>query len=435
MAKILTGGKESKVSTIVFDKFPHFNFSRRNNFFSSTPLPEYLKNAPEYVMREAITKMEEYRSEVNNYSEEEIDKLYESAVARDTERRNAEIEKAENLLFHETYMHANYEFWNKADFWTADEFVALSFGKEPKHINKKYVEANQSGGRYISEFVKLQFPIKYFERLELVERSRAANPRNVYLPIEEVKLNPKDCIKWAQDKGIKLPDELLKIDKKLKQTNSPSMPKLPAKVHSNMVKVIKYIDDQLEQSCGDNVELSVMIFGKNPNYVFEGFELLSSDNIMLNFSNVSEQMYKILLKLQTELHLISIIGRTPNPYGTISSFKIIVSADFKNRTQHLLEDDNEDSATEKLKAQLQEKENEIEKLKKGKPFGANEKKSLLRMIYGMAVEGYVWKPDATKSSVPTEITADINKNCNKQITDDTVRKWLKEAKQIKDSED
>lgn len=59
-----------------------------------------------------------------------------------------------------------------------------------------------------------------------------------------------------------------------------------------------------------------------------------------------------------------------------------------------------------------------------------ERKSLLKMIYGMAIGGYGWNPDSKKSSTVKEITDDITRNIAKPITDDTVRKWLKESKQL-----
>lgn len=68
-----------------------------------------------------------------------------------------------------------------------------------------------------------------------------------------------------------------------------------------------------------------------------------------------------------------------------------------------------------------------------KPIIETERISLLKMIYGMAIEGYAWDPESSKSQITTEITRDVNQNCHKPITDDTVRKWLKEAKQLAES--
>lgn len=247
MAKLPTA-KESKISTIVSDKFPHFDFSRRNSYFTPAQLPEHLKNATEAVFKEEYQKVEKFRHEISEYSEEKINKLYEPVLARITKRRNEEIEKAENLLFHADHMKANYEFWGKTDHFTPEEFIALSFGKDPKYITKNYVKANECGGMCLSEFAMLKFPIKYLERFELLERSLAANPKNTGGAII---MKPQDAIKWAQNKGIKLPDELLSFyEKPVQQIQDFSLTKLPEKLHPNIIKVISYLNDQLEQSYG-----------------------------------------------------------------------------------------------------------------------------------------------------------------------------------------
>ncbi len=51
----------------------------------------------------------------------------------------------------------------------------------------------------------------------------------------------------------------------------------------------------------------------------------------------------------------------------------------------------------------------------------------------MAKVGYSWDPKASKNSAISDITNDINTSCDKPITDDTVRKWLKEAKKLADN--
>lgn len=84
----------------------------------------------------------------------------------------------------------------------------------------------------------------------------------------------------------------------------------------------------------------------------------------------------------------------------------------------------------KLRDQLKNKTDELEKIKSEKVLGITEKRSLLKMIYGMAIVGYGWNPESSRSEKTAEIMRDVNQNFNKPITDDTVRKWLKEAKQM-----
>lgn len=59
-------------------------------------------------------------------------------------------------------------------------------------------------------------------------------------------------------------------------------------------------------------------------------------------------------------------------------------------------------------------------------LGTRERETLLRILIGMAVEAYRHDPMAARGSVPAEIAADLAKH-GLSVTDDTVRKYLKEA--------
>jgi hypothetical protein len=58
-----------------------------------------------------------------------------------------------------------------------------------------------------------------------------------------------------------------------------------------------------------------------------------------------------------------------------------------------------------------------------------ERESVLRLIIGMAVGGYRYDPNATRSKVVADITSDLT-NAGVELTDDTVRKWLREAAEL-----
>ncbi|MEI8158537.1 MAG: hypothetical protein WCH60_16865 [Burkholderiales bacterium] len=55
-----------------------------------------------------------------------------------------------------------------------------------------------------------------------------------------------------------------------------------------------------------------------------------------------------------------------------------------------------------------------------------ENNTLLKLVIGMAMKGYAYDPAASKSAVPKEIADDLA-TLGINITDDTVRKWLKEG--------
>ena len=59
-------------------------------------------------------------------------------------------------------------------------------------------------------------------------------------------------------------------------------------------------------------------------------------------------------------------------------------------------------------------------------LGTRERGTLLKLVIGMAVKGYGHDPAAAKSTAPKEITDDLA-GLGMSVTDDTVRKYLKQA--------
>jgi len=60
------------------------------------------------------------------------------------------------------------------------------------------------------------------------------------------------------------------------------------------------------------------------------------------------------------------------------------------------------------------------------PLTTTERNTLLKLVIGMAVKGYSHDPAASKSNAPKEIADDLAE-LGMTITDDTVRKYLKQA--------
>lgn len=61
-----------------------------------------------------------------------------------------------------------------------------------------------------------------------------------------------------------------------------------------------------------------------------------------------------------------------------------------------------------------------------KPLSTAERSTLLKLVIGMAMKGYSYDPEASKSPVPKEIADDLA-GLGIAITDDTVRKYLNQA--------
>lgn len=81
----------------------------------------------------------------------------------------------------------------KQAYWTVDEATALSFGKDPSHVNCEEVEPHLH---------RMRFARDYAKRLDLVMRAFGAQSVSDHC-------NPAEFIEWAETSGIALPDELV----------------------------------------------------------------------------------------------------------------------------------------------------------------------------------------------------------------------------------
>jgi hypothetical protein len=64
-----------------------------------------------------------------------------------------------------------------------------------------------------------------------------------------------------------------------------------------------------------------------------------------------------------------------------------------------------------------------------KPLGARERDSMLKLVIGMAIKGYVYDPKAGRSGAAREIAGDLQL-AGLALDEDTIRKYLNEAKEL-----
>jgi hypothetical protein len=64
-----------------------------------------------------------------------------------------------------------------------------------------------------------------------------------------------------------------------------------------------------------------------------------------------------------------------------------------------------------------------------KPLGARQRDSLLKLIIGMAIKGYGYDPRAGRSGITREIADDL-RLAGLSLDEDTIRKYLNEAKEL-----
>lgn len=126
----------------------------------------------------------------------EANKKYCVRIAANKSRRlEASKQKDEELFFNYPSQQADFEFWAKMDYWTEDEAVALSFGRNPKTINWDVVF--QYTG--ISPFAK-----EYEKRRILAQR--ACKCGAIINPISPIKF-----LCWASKVKIICPEELVSL--------------------------------------------------------------------------------------------------------------------------------------------------------------------------------------------------------------------------------
>lgn len=142
--------------------------------------------------------LEDYRQKLEEMPKQQFDALYQAekikAEQRATElRRKLNPSAEENQSFNQPSAKADFQHWGKAQYWTLDEAVALSFGKEPEVVNWKKLESCTK----IFQFAK-----EYEKRRDLA--IRAKNFKKLFDPVI-----PTLFIAWAGRNDIELPDELV----------------------------------------------------------------------------------------------------------------------------------------------------------------------------------------------------------------------------------
>ena len=104
---------------------------------------------------------------------------------------------------------ADFEYWSKAEYWTPDEAVAISFGKNPKVVTREALK------NYLG---KAQFADNYFLRCDLLDRAIQSDR----LPRE---IPPADFLAWTHQRSIPIPSALTDYLSAIKDTSSQSSAK------------------------------------------------------------------------------------------------------------------------------------------------------------------------------------------------------------------
>jgi len=170
--------KDVRINKLVFRKFPNISVKdlKQKSDARFREIADELSGASDKKLNIFSEPKDEadlailYRKDLESLSDESINKLYESEKQEIDDLHKREIVKIENDLFHQTKMNADYAYWIKADYWLVEECLALTFGKNPKIINYRYVSENRYCETMLG-FVTLELIKKYDELYGLVQRS------------------------------------------------------------------------------------------------------------------------------------------------------------------------------------------------------------------------------------------------------------------------
>lgn len=139
-------------------------------------------------------KREAYRKELRAKPPEELRTLCEQEQEKERHEIQAKAERDEQQrFFNQSNAKADFTHWSKIDFWTLDEAVALSFGKDPKVVNWESVQKYTDRSPFAAEYGRV---------LELALRAKGS--KRIYDQVLS-----SSFLAWARRTGIEVRSELV----------------------------------------------------------------------------------------------------------------------------------------------------------------------------------------------------------------------------------
>lgn len=145
---------------------------------------------PPPVTDKILKEAEEYRQELESLPQKQVKELYD----QEHEKHFAEIEK--RRFFHEKKADADFEHWSRMPYWSLDEAIALSFGKDPEVV---FLGRMKGIVPYLSPFVNS------YRKLHEVG-GRAVSTEELTDPVK-----PADFIVWAERNNVPIPARMKEI--------------------------------------------------------------------------------------------------------------------------------------------------------------------------------------------------------------------------------
>jgi hypothetical protein len=179
--------QSSPIEYLVRAKFPNY---RHYLAVITAPSGPPLNEAQRETVREAGL----YQTHLASLPPHELGTLVEQERADEADRERARIEKVESERpFNQPYAKADPAFWASMSYWTPDEAVALSFGRNPSYASWKLLEQIYSQSSFARSF---------------------ASRRHIVMRAKEMgqlweKTTPANFLAWARRMRFEMPAELV----------------------------------------------------------------------------------------------------------------------------------------------------------------------------------------------------------------------------------
>jgi hypothetical protein len=335
---------------------------------SFEPLIGAIPKAVLEARKEKEIKVETYRNELVAKAPEEIAKLYAEEQEKERQETQQRLEQEEKQRFFNTsFAQAGYEHWGKATYWTLEEAIALSFGKDPKVVSWDKIRP------YSNCYPPSPF-FQAYERLrDLV--FRAAAWKRLYDPAL-----PGYYLAWAKRNDIAFPEELERqvvLRGGYVGDWKTNYDKLKDKYDKLEKRLEEYRTSMAERADGlSRKAQDITAQTKEQNKLLQ-------DQVV----NVTNALKELTIKTGELVH------ERDELIGEVIKLQQAASVHEKN------------------------------------PLKPKAKESLLKLVIGMAIDGYGYEPQATRTSTAREIAGHLAEQ-GILIDEDTVRKWLNEAKEV-----
>ena len=331
---------------LILQRYPILRFGARSENVGKNYDPDF-----DEKLVTAAEESKAYRDELEQLSTADLKARIADARKREEEVIAAAKKRLEaERFYNQPGSAADFKYWAKLSYWSLEEIVALSLGRDPKTVNW------QSIGRFYSDS---EFVRQYDQHRTIVNRAKAMGQ------LWEQTI-PNVAVAWARRMRLEIPDQLA------------------AEIDALGIQVAdwKSLFDQQQKDFSD---LKIVLTNEREKYL---------------------QAMKESAKFQEEY--------SAKASSTITGYQNIVeSLEAKNR-------ELTDALDQPQKCGSDAKNRDI---------GTRERDSLLKLIIGMAIDGYGFDVKAARSPIARELSDNLQR-LGLSLSDDTIRAYLNEAKAL-----